>query len=564
MVVGATLVVGFLAWPMLFTSSGMGQDWSNHLWYLWRQSIAINRDHEPSLFLDYPGSVFYPFYAFYGGTIYAIFGGLAVLLGNTPVTAYLISYLLGFAAAYGGWYLLARMAGLGRWQAQVPGLLFITSAYYLTLIYARGDWPEFIAVSMLPLFVAAGLRVLMVDRFSLRWATLLVVCALVFFGSHNITMLWAVTSLFIIGSAIAIAAPQVRARITLRGLIRVAGLVIPAALVNAWYLFPTLAYGGRSAIAETFNYGVTLHRSAGLVSVSHLFTFSRASIVKSTPDFVLALPVLAVAWVVVSIPIAFILKGETVWRRIMWISAAVSVGFTVLMVHVGLILSLPHPYTLLQFSYRLEAYVLFGLCGAVVAILALARTWPRRWRTWSWTMIIVLVASGIGAVQQVDNYPRGDKYPGVVHPDRYVAFNPQHQPPFGGGLDDYDDATLPLAERSDSHGEVVFPEVVYNEKVTVPVDLAAGVLVHTNLKGAPDLVKVEGAKVVGEDRSRSMVLEIQRTKRSPGEVTLSRASDLPVAGGRLVTRLAISLLVLYVVLGLAWRFRGRARMRRSG
>ena len=133
--------------------------------------MAIKANHLPSLFLNYPYGVLYPEYAFYGGTLYALTGTLSLALGNTPVATYVLTYLLGFAAAYGGWYWIARMVGLGRWWSHVPGLVFITSAYYLTLIYARGDWPEYIAVSTIPLMVASGLSVLRADRLRL-WPAL--------------------------------------------------------------------------------------------------------------------------------------------------------------------------------------------------------------------------------------------------------------------------------------------------------------------------------------------------------------------------------------------------------
>lgn len=561
-VVVAALVIGFLAWPMLLTSSGMAQDWSHHLWFLWRQSVTIDRDHQPSLFLNDGGSVFYPFYAFYGGTIYAIFGALAVVLGNSPLVAYVISYLLGFAAAGGGWYALARMAGLGRWQAHAPGLLFITSAYYLTLIYARGDWPEFIAVSVLPLLAAAGLRVLLADRLSLGWAILLVACAVVFFGSHNITMLWGVTALAIIALAIAVAVPQTRGRVTRRGLIRVTGLLIPAALVNAWYLFPAVAYGQRSAIATHYDYAGSLRGSSFLVSDLNLFTFSRASTVAHTPDFVLALPLLAVAWVLSSLLISFALRAGGAWRRVVCVFSAFTIGFAVLMTHPGLLVALPRPYSLLQFSYRLETYVLLGLCGAVLATLMLVRRWPRPWRIWSWTVVIVLIASGVGAVQQVDGYPRGAEDPGVVVPDRYAVFNSTDQPPFTGGLGDYSDASLPVVEPAGTPIGITFPTAIHDEKVTIPVKLPPGVLVHTNLTGAPYLVSVTGAKVVGRDQSGRMVLEIYPARNSRQQITLSRSNRLPVALGRLLTRVALIVLALYAFVGLFLRF-GRTAGKRS-
>ena len=547
----------FLSWPMLFTSSGMAQDWTHHLWYLWQQGITISRDHQPSLFLNHGGSVFYPLYAFYGGTIYALFGGLASLLGEAPVVAYVFSYVLGFTAAYSGWFFLGRRAGLGRWQAQVPSVVFVTSAYYLTLVYARGDWPEFLAVSTLPLLVAAAIEVLLAERLRLRWAILLVVCGVVFFGSHDLTMLWGVTALAIGALITAAAIPQARALLTRRGVARVAVLLVPAALVNAWYLFPALAYGSRTEIATTYNYTVSLRGSAYLVSAGNLFTLSRASVVGNTPDFALALPVLAVAWIAVSIVLSFVLRGDRAWRRMLLVMSALGIGFGVLMTNSGLILDLPRPYTLVQFSYRLETYILFALCGAVVAALALARTWSGRWPAWSWTVIVVLIAGAVGAVQQVDGYPRGNVDPGVVVPDRYVVFDPSQQPPFSGGLGDYNDASLPLAEPRGTPVGLGFPTTIRDQHVTVSVDLPRGVLVHTNLTGAPYFVSVTGAKVVGRDASGDMVLEM--THGGPALVSLNRSHRLPVVLGRVVTICAVLALLLMLAVYLARRLVLRRR-----
>ena len=546
-------VIAFLTWPMLFTSSGMGQDWSNHLWYVWRQSIAIEHDHQPSLFLDYNGSVFYPFYAFYGGTIYALAGTLTVLLDHSVVVAYVASYVLGFAATYIGWYLLGRAAGLGRWRAQIPGLLFITSPYYLTLVYARGDWPEFVAVSTLALFAAAGLRVLMAERTSIGWGVVLACCALVFFGSHNITMLWGVSTLAVGALVVAAVVPQVRRLLTRRGVTRVAVIVIPAALVNAWYLFPAIAYGGRTSIANNFKYASTLRSLSVLVSSGKLFTFSRASQIGSTPDFVLALPVLAVAWALLSVGVSIVHRGASPWRRALWTFAVLGIAVSVLMTHVGLILDLPHPYRLIQFSYRLETYVLIALSAASVAILALTQSWDGRWRVWSWTVVIVLIASVVGAIQQVDAYPQGGGFPGVVVKDRYSLFYPP-QPPFSGGLGDYNDDSVPLVEPKGPPIGLVFPTTIYDEKVSLPTSLPAGTLVHTNVTGGPYLVDVRGAEMVGHDKSGFMVLKIAPHKGSaPQSVTLSRASTVPVDGGRIISCVALAVLALLLCAGVLTR-----------
>ena len=554
------VVIGFLVWPMLLTKSGMAQDWSHHLWFLWRQSVTIGHDHEPSLFLNDGGSIFYPLYGMYGGTIYSIFGGLAAVLGGAPLVAYITSYVLGFTSAYFGWYSIGRLVGLGRWQAQVPGLLFVTSGYYLTLVYARGDWPEFLAVSSIPLLAASAIRVLLADELPLLWAALLVASTIVFFGSHAITMLWGSTALLVGGLALFVAVPAVRRLVTRKGLLRVGALVVPAALVNAWYLFPALAYGKRTAIAASYDYSASLHETHFLVSDGHLFTFSRASIVGDTPDFVLALPVLAIAWVAVAVVLSAIFRDHNAWRRTLWIAVGLGVACALLMTRTSWLLALPRPYTFIQFPYRLETYVLLGLSVAVLAALVLARTWPRPWRDWSLAAIVVVAASCVGAVQQVDGYPRGNRDPGVVEPDRYAIFEPHRQPPFTGGLGDYADATLPVVEPAGIAPSLTFPTDVRHERLAVPVALPPGTLVHTNLGGAPYFVKVQGAKVVGRDGSGHMVLAIGESRRPPQKIVLSRSERLPVASGRVVTRVAVVLLLAMLVVHLARIRRRRKRV----
>ena len=52
--VGAPLLLLLaLAWPLLFSNSTFNEDWMNHLWYVWHQSLTIRADHLPSLFINY-------------------------------------------------------------------------------------------------------------------------------------------------------------------------------------------------------------------------------------------------------------------------------------------------------------------------------------------------------------------------------------------------------------------------------------------------------------------------------------------------------------------------------
>jgi hypothetical protein len=128
---GIALLLGALAWPLVFAGPWFLGDGPLHAWLLWHQSFAISESHLPGLLLNYSNGivnrVFYPEYAFYGGTIYGLAGAISLALGKAPQQAYILGYLLGFVAAGGGWYWMARMAGLGRWVSHVPGMIFLTS-----------------------------------------------------------------------------------------------------------------------------------------------------------------------------------------------------------------------------------------------------------------------------------------------------------------------------------------------------------------------------------------------------------------------------------------------------
>jgi len=65
------LLIAALAAPLLFADTTFNPDWLNHLWYMWHQSLAIRANGVPSLYLNYSRGVFYPLYAFYGGTLYS-------------------------------------------------------------------------------------------------------------------------------------------------------------------------------------------------------------------------------------------------------------------------------------------------------------------------------------------------------------------------------------------------------------------------------------------------------------------------------------------------------------
>jgi hypothetical protein len=561
----ALIVIGALARPLIFSHGSFNGDWMEQLWFMSRQALAIRADHAPSLFLNYPGGVLYPQYAFYGGTLYSASGVLTLLLGDAPVTGYVVTYLLGFAAAYGGWHWMGRMAGLDRLWAHVPGLLFVTSAYYLTLIYARGDWPEFMAVSMIPLSIAAGLSVLRADRLRLWPALALAGASIIFFGSHSLTLVWGGTLIAVVGIVIVIAVPRARRELTWAGGVRVTGLVIPALLVNAWFLCPAIAYEATTGIASNYEeWRAVLHRTHYLVSMHHLFTLSRISAASPGPNFALTLPVLTAAWLIVSVAI-FAVKGlAATWTRMLIICVGFAVLILVMMTNAGLILVLPRAYSTLQFSYRLESYILLASSGAALAALVLSRRAGYRLRRWSWAILPVAIFSVLGAIGQVDGYSTaGDSHTALA------KFNRPSHPAliFGDYLDVHQ---LSLAD--DPYGEpptVDFTSTAgHDNRFTAVAHLPVGQLVDTNLQGPPTLVHVTGARIVGFDAGGYEVMEVGSSGapewRAQGPavnetISVGPGSSFPVVLGRYLSLTGLIVLLAELLALAVCRFATRPR-----
>jgi hypothetical protein len=549
-----------LTWPMLFTTSGFGGDWEHHLWYVWRQSLAIRADQAPSPFLNTSYSVLYPLYAFYGGTIYVIAGALSVVLGNSPLAAYVLSYLLGFLAAYGGWYWAGRIVGLGRWLAHGPALVFVSSAYYLTLVYGIGDWPEFLALSMLPLMIAAALSVLRAEQLRVLPALALTVSSTVFFGSHVLTVLWACTLLGLIVVVVVTFVPEARLRIRRPGLRRVVVLVVPALLVNAWFLAPMAAYASHTQIGSQYDVATTLLREyMQFVSFRDLFTLSRATTVPGRTGDALCLPTLAMVWALASIAILPWRARRGTWMRLLLIFAAATAGIVVLMTQEGLLLALPKPYTQLEFSYRLEGYVLMGVAATVMSILVLAQSRSGGLRLWSWTIVPVLIFSTIGAIQQVSAYPRTPLPRSATLTYRGEIFAQK--------FDDYSYVPLPLISAVHLPKLHIAPRAIHGNHVSFTAHVHPGQLVATNIGGGPDLLNVTGASIAGTDEHGHLVLAVGSTASaglthpptavvSDVHVSISPAQSLPVVLGRLLAFAGVIVLLVGFLMLIARR--GRA------
>ena len=536
------LLIGVLAWPLVFTDATFNADWVNHFWYMWHQSSAIRTGHTPSLFLNYSGGVFYPWYAFYGGTLYAATGALSLALGNAPLEAYVGTYLLGFAAAYGGWYWLARMFAIGGWSAHMPGLIFVTSGSYLTMVYGLGDWPEFLAVSAMPLMIASGLSLLRAPRLTIWPAIALIGSGIVFFGSHLLTAIWGGTLLLLLALVTLICIPETRRNLTPAGTIRVLRLLLPALLVNSWFLLPAAAYESQTVIAHSYpHFRELLKAKMFTVSARYLFTLSRARI--SGTILTLALPVLALAWTLASIAISLATGRRGLWMRVLLLLTGATALLLVLMTHAALILMLPRVYSTLQFSFRLESYVLMGVSGMLLAALVLTGERGRPLLGWRRLLIPVAVIAVIGAMAQVDAHPKGGG-------TRAGVLKTYRSPPYAQeGLLDYVDDQLPIIRRRLPQANFQ-PSTVSGDRTVEVTRVGHRRLLDTNIRSIPDLLQIAGARIVATDAHADDILEVDRDPgpRTPVRIALAPSQSLPVTAGRLLTLAALLTLAVELAL----------------
>jgi uncharacterized membrane protein len=532
-VVFPALLILVLTRPLLFGGSDRGTDFYTHYWYVWHQSEAL-RHGGPSLYLHNLDSVFVPIYAFYGGTLYVIAGALAIVLGS-PLHGYVTTFLLGFAAAYGGWWWLSRQAGLGRTLAHVPGLLFATSAYGITNIYTRGAWPEHMAVSMLPLVVASGLSVVRSDRLRLGPTVALGLSTVIFAGSHNLTLLTGTTVVTAIGALLFICVPAARQMVTTGGLLRLGAILVPAVLVDAWFLLPDITYQSKTFIAhQTETWREFLVTFEPLVAPKHLFSLGRGTSDVVVPKFAFSLPVLAMLWSVVGLVVARP-RWRNPWLRVVVVLALIASSLIVVMTHVELLVG---PFVLMQFSYRLESFINLVISGAVLAVLVLLQgRATRASRVALWAVVPVVATSVVlGAAQVIVHRDPATYLEWRTFPDFYNSWSDSNRNVrdySSGELQRVDSRSLPL---------LTFPvSKLRDNSITVTINLAAGQVVATNLVTIPELIRLTGAHAVGVDPRGGAVLKIDR-ERVPGNAVITVKPSSPPAAriGRLLSLLGLA------------------------
>jgi hypothetical protein len=531
--VGALLVM--LIWPLITEGPRQRGDYPTDTWLIMHQADALRQGVFPSYFLHFLGGIFYPVFAFYGGTLFVLGGAVSLVVGSAW-TAQAIVYLLALAAAYGGWVWLARLAGLRSWQVHAPAIVYVTAPYVVTNVNVRQDLTESVATSVIPLLMASALSVLRADRLRAGPVAALAMSTLVVGGSHNLTLLWGVTILVPAVLVLAVAVPETRRLVTRRGLLRVLVVVAPAMAVNAWYLLPDLAYYSHTVIVGRIDEWKAAVRVPGAaIEAKYLYSVNRTSAFPGS-DFSLALPVLAIAWVLLAALLVVLRQWRHVWARTLAMFSLLSIAVLVVITHPRPITVLPDPWQMIQFSYRLETFVLFGICGGMIAALVLVNRSAHRWV--SFVLVPIMAFSVIGAYRQVRDVPlRPSKLIWTI--DNFYPFS----------IGDFADASEKVL-TSPGPPKVYLRKDVHRDHLDATVNARPGEVIYIDLMTSPQLVDIDGARVVGrwavpsKDPGRQprwyLALRID-DDATPGKarITVHEARSLPIVGGRIISTLGL-------------------------
>ena len=553
----ATLAILLIASPVLFTSNGFTPDFVSAIWLVGRQQHVIAAHLHPTLFLQTQQGMFYPEFAFFGGTLFALAGALAALLGGSTILAFEVVTVAAIAAAYGGLFWLARQLGVKGLLAHAPALVFATSAYYITVLYGRGDWAEFMAVSALPLVLAASLR-LVRGRWRVGPVACLVAASVVFSGSHNITLLW--------GSTLAVVALLVywlasgRAReLPWRRMLAVAGVIALGVALNGWFLLPDVSYAHHTIISGSIKpwSETAIWNTFGVI-------FDPLRTVPSEPhknaQYVQA-PVLALIWGLLAAPLAW---RERRLRAGLLTALIVLAGLLVLIMSSAAYELLPTVFREIQFAFRLQTYVALA-CAGLVLLGALALT--RRAQSGRATRSDRTLALGLGFVVafslalcvwqlwvpnthvfgSYSNRADALRGPPTLLPKSWWYAGP-----------DYGDRSLPIVATT--YRFPFYPAAVKDDRLTGPVSFPSGLQPFaTNIAGGPYLVHVGGGvRVVGRTREGELVLKRTRDGSQPVNVELSGRLSAPVVLGRIATAASAALLLALALVAAVRRWRRRS------
>lgn len=530
------VVLLLLAAPALFTNSGFVDDWVNHLWLMWLQSREISATGHPSLFINVePLGAFYPNFAFYGGTLYAVGGYLTVLTG-APVAVFVALIILALAACYGGTLWIARQAGVDGLAAHVPAAIIVTGAYYLSLAYGRGSWPELLATSMIPLILACALRIVR------RGATLGLILLLggattIWSGSHNLSFALGTVFLAAIGTCVLLAwAPNVT-QAHIRRLGVALGVLLLGVMVNGWFLLPDLSYSLHTQIAQYRALDPAVSATFSRLSVVFDPLRARATDSSYLRSHFTELPVLVLAWLVAAVALLWRRSSMPVRKLVALLAIPLTV-LLVLLVDEPLWQKLPSTLSLVQFTFRLQTYIVAILAGLTIVVLVAIKAAARERRASVLTgalVAIALLSLGLG-VWQVWNSTAYFYSPRYLSNRSLVLRYPHRTPPTWyeiGQFRDIGDLAVP------TEGAVrLNVAAIKGERTSQIVSIPPGEgPLASNIAASANLVSVSGLRIAGRTSDGFLALERPPSNVRSVRLTVSRADTSPMRLGPILTLL---------------------------
>jgi hypothetical protein len=554
----------FIAAPLLFTRDGFSPDFTNDIWLSAYEQHAIAAHLYPTLFLQTQQVVFNPLFAFYGGTLFAIVGGLGAILGSSTVLAFEIVTLAAIVSSYVGPFWLARQLGVRGVAAHAPAIVFVTSAYNITDLYGRGAWAEFMATSMLPLVIASALRVVR-GRPRVAPAVCLVAATVVFSGSHNITLLLGVT-LTVLALVVYWLVSGRSRELPWRRMAGAAGLIALGVGLNGWFLVPDVGFSHDTLISTDIIpwSATTIYNAAGLI----FDPLRSAPPNPEAPALFVQMPVIALAWGLLAIPLGWRYKRL---RAGAVTGLAMVVGLLVVIMSEGVYSRLPKLFQEIEFPYRLQTYVVLA-CAALVLLGVLALT--RRAQNGRATGADRVLAIGLAVTlafgvalcawqMWVPNTHTNIEgwYHSFADRSEVLASVPPAMPGSWNARNNYGDRSLPVVNA--------LRTITFNPSTLVNTDRLAGSGVFppglqpfaTNISGGPYFVHVGGGvHIVGRTAEGTLVLA--RTKDGSGAIPFEVSPQLsgPVVLGRVLTGMAAAILLMLAAFAAG---RGWLRRRRS-
>jgi hypothetical protein len=538
----ATLVVAVVvAGPAIFTHNGFAFDYTNHLWLVWVQEQAISQHLAPTYFVNAPATgIFYPVFMFYGATLYALAGGVAAFLGGRIAVAYIGTSVASIIAAYGGMVWLARQFGVRSWLAHAPALTFVASAYYVTNIYGRGAWTEFVATSMLPLVAASGLSLLRSRTAGIVPSVLFVGSMIVFAGSHNITLLLGSVTFALLAAGLLVAVGREALPSPRRALL-VGMLAVASVAVDAWFLLPDVIHANSTAIGAgpLVPWTNTTEFNTFGALFYPLRLIPRQSII---PGLFVQAPDWFLLWSLAA-GVAFWPVAGRRLRRVGGVLITLFVLVLLCIMAEPVWNALPRVVREAQFPFRFNTYVALFIGGLVLTVaLALQRSAQmRRRRGFEVALVAAATISCALCVWQL--WVPNDRV-GLSYANWKGVFVSTHATPLTwNGSADYKDVGAPLVGVKG--GMLVDPNLIHSDHVKLTLTPPAGFAPFAmNLGGGPYAVSVGGGLVrVGRDTNNDTV--VRRRSKASGPVAFSLSpADGSVSVGKAISEAAIVCLLL--------------------